>query len=35
VDAVQKHHKKVNIQCEWITEVTNIVNDQFSASQDK
>jgi hypothetical protein len=35
VDAVQKHHKKVNIQCEWITEVTNIVNDKFSASQGK
>jgi hypothetical protein len=29
LDAVEKHHKKVNIQCEWITEVTNIVNDAF------
>jgi hypothetical protein len=35
VDAVQEHHKKVNIQCECITEVTNIVNDKFGAGQDK
>ena len=35
MDAVQKHHKKVNIQCEWITEVTNIVNEKFSENQQK
>jgi hypothetical protein len=35
MDAVQKHHKKVNIQCEWITEVTNIVNEKFSENQRK
>lgn len=22
VDAIEKHHAKVNIKCEWITEVT-------------
>jgi hypothetical protein len=33
LDAVEKHHKKVNIQCEWITEVTNIVNDAFKMNQ--
>jgi len=35
LDAVEKHHKKVNIQCEWITEVTNIVNDAFKMNQAK
>lgn len=33
LDSVEKHHKKVNIQCEWITEVTNIVNDAFKMNQ--
>ena len=33
LDSVEKHHKKVNIQCEWITEVTNIVNDTFKMNQ--
>ena len=35
LDAVEKHHKKVNIDCEWITEVTNIVNDAFKKDQAK
>lgn len=35
LEAVEKHHKKVNIQCEWITEVTNIVNDAFKMDQAK
>lgn len=35
IDAVEKHHKKVNIQCEWITEVINIVNDAFKVNQAK
>ena len=35
LDAVEKHHKKVNIQCEWITEVTNIVNDAFKMNLPK
>lgn len=35
MDAVEKHHKKVNIQCEWITEVTNIVNEAFKMNQAK
>jgi hypothetical protein len=30
---VERHHKKVNIQCEWITEVTNIVNEAFKNNQ--
>jgi uncharacterized protein DUF4242 len=35
LEAVEKHHKKVNIQCEWITQVTNITNDTFKATQAK
>ena len=35
LDAVEKHHKKVNIHCEWITEVTNIVNDAFKTAPSK
>jgi hypothetical protein len=35
LEAVEKHHKKVNIQCEWITEVTNIVNDAFKMNLPK
>jgi uncharacterized protein DUF4242 len=33
LDAVEKHHKKVNIECEWITEVTNIVNEGYIENQ--
>jgi hypothetical protein len=33
IEAVEKHHRKVNIQCEWITEVTNIVNEAFKLNQ--
>ena len=35
LEAVEKHHKKVNIQCEWITEVTNVTNDKFKTNQVK
>ena len=35
IDAVEKHHKKADIQCEWITEVTNIVNEAFKMNQAK
>jgi hypothetical protein len=35
MEAVEKHHKKVSIDCEWITEVTNIVNDAFLLNQKK
>lgn len=29
-EAVLKHHDKVDIQCEWITEVTMATGEQFS-----
>lgn len=29
-EAVVKHHDKVDIQCEWITEVTMASGEQFS-----
>ena len=35
IDAVKKHHEKLNVQCEWITEVTNIVNDNFKMYEAK
>jgi Protein of unknown function (DUF4242) len=32
LEAVERHHKKANIECEWITEVTNIVNEGLKLS---
>jgi hypothetical protein len=34
-EAVIKHHDKVNIECEWITEVTMAKVNQTMADRDK
>jgi translation elongation factor EF-Tu-like GTPase len=33
-EAVVKHHDKVSIQCEWISEVTMATENQFSPQSD-
>jgi uncharacterized protein DUF4242 len=34
-EAVIKHHDKVNVECEWITEVTMAKTDQHVSTLDK
>ncbi|MGA7897929.1 MAG: nickel-binding protein [Nitrososphaeraceae archaeon] len=34
-EAVVKHHDKVDIQCEWITEVTMATGEQFFPKDNK